>query len=350
MQHHLFRLTAYPALILLALLPSLGQGAEPAGLYEGEVLVEGRDDGQRQEALGRALRQVIGKLTGQRRVPAKVVAAATRDAARYLQQYQYRGGEGSDTALRLWASFDSVAMDALVRNAGLPVWGRQRPRVLAWVVLRRDSELELLAPGSGTGLADAMLAEAWRRGLPLQFPLLDLEDRVRIQAVDVWSLNRDTIVEASARYGSGPMLIGRLSHTLENLWEARWTLKGFAGESTWATQSEAGQRLAEKGVAAVTDRIALRLASVPDAGPSGGVQIRVSGVRSVSDYARTFDYLRSLDQISGLELSGASADELWFRFELRGGPEAFSRLAAFGEVLEQERAANGTTLRFRLIP
>ena len=39
---------------------------------------------------------------------------------------------------------------------------------------------ELVAPDGGAGVAAALSRRAWERGLPLAFPLLDLEDRLQI--------------------------------------------------------------------------------------------------------------------------------------------------------------------------
>jgi hypothetical protein len=104
---------------------------------------------------------------------------------------------------------------------------------------------------------------------------------------------------------------------------------------------------------AVADRVSARYAQFAgDSQPlAGGIEVRVSGVRSLSDYARTLDYLQGLDQVSQLSVSAVRGEDVAFRMHVRGGEEGLRRVAAFGGVLAvQPPAQEGGALHFRLLP
>jgi len=340
------------ALFLLALLAAPLPGAQVAGLYEGEVEVASEQEALRDEALGRALLQVLTKLTGAVEPGGSAVAAARAEPGRYLQQFRYRETGDAAAPLALWARFDPSAVDALVREAGLPVWSAERPGVLAWVALAREGEPEIVAPDAAAddqGVVAAMAARAWRRGVPLSFPLLDLEDRVRIEPADVWQLDDTALAAASARYAPGAVLAGRIERSADGAWLARWRLDEGGRRFEWQGRGSSAADAAAPALDVVAQRFAAHYALAPEQGAPGAIEVRVSGVRTLADYARVLGYLEALDQVQELMVSGARGDEFAFRMQVRGGAEGLRRLASFGGVLAAE-PGDGEAVRFRLAP
>ena len=133
------------AFIVALILVSPGFAAnEVKNLYEAEVDVANKDAQTRSEAFGLALLQVAVKVSGRRGAGANpVVVEAVQHPDRFVQQFRYREIEppsAEDTApggqrLKLWVQLDPKAVDALMRDAGMPVWGRVRPSVLMLVVI-----------------------------------------------------------------------------------------------------------------------------------------------------------------------------------------------------------------------
>ena len=200
------------------------------GLYEGQVAVADESEEERARALGAALEQVLSKLSGVASPGGPAVSAAMAEPQRYLQQFRYRENPGGMVALSLWARFDTAAVDELMRESGLPVWSAQRPGVLAWVAVAGGDALFMAAPDAGgedAGVVDALRAGAWRRGVPLSFPLLDLEDQVRIQPAQLWQLDDSTLEQASARYTPGAILVGSGIRTLADYARALDYLQGL---------------------------------------------------------------------------------------------------------------------------
>ncbi len=349
-------LMRYTLLVVACLLPGLPVAEEVRGLYEGQVEVASEQDEERTAAQGRALRQVLGKLSGTADVSGALVDAAVAEPQRYLQQFSYRRTQDPLAPLTLWASFEAAAVDALVREAQLPVWSGQRPAVLVWLALASAERIDLLAPDSGAaddGVLAALNRRAWERGIPVTYPLLDLEDRVRVEAADVWQLDMDKITAASTRYGSGVVLVARFEASATGAWSARWTMIESGSTSQWTTQGLSAASSVPEAVDVVADRLSARYAVLAGdgTGSGDGIDVRLVGVRTLNDYARALDYLQGLDQVSALVLRAARNDELRLHMQVRGGAEGLRRVAAFSDVLSFESVPEREgALSFRLLP
>jgi hypothetical protein len=202
-------------LLLLLAVPPVGmaQDGSLADLYAAEVSLQVREQRAVDAAFVEALERVLLRVTGRRDIAEDPQTAALRGRARALvEQWSY-------TRQGLWARFDAVALERELRELGLPVWGAERPLVLAWIALDDDQRPAYLLgvedaepsaarsdaavvpltqdlppwPAEGARNEDAEppppdlhllraeLAEiASLRGLPLVLPRLDLDERLRV--------------------------------------------------------------------------------------------------------------------------------------------------------------------------
>ena len=123
-----------------------------------------------------------------------------------------------------------------------------------------------------------MRGRAWERGLPLSFPLLDLEDRVRVQPADLWAMDGAAIVEASTRYSPAAILVGQVETTGAGAWVASWRLREASGESQWVTRGLTAGAAAAGAMDAVADRLAVRYAVSASRAGDADVLVEVVGV------------------------------------------------------------------------
>ena len=199
-------------LLLVMLLGTLAalQAAPVTGLYQAEAPVAGRAAEQRNQAIRSAFGKMLIKVTGNRSVAAREeLRADVANAARFVQQYSYRSRQdaradeqGATDATNgfLRVSFDALAVDRLLREHGLPVWAANRPSVLLWMGVERKGKRRLLTSERDPGVRSVLEATAAERGLPLIFPLMDLEDRGQLQVSDLWGGFEADIENASRRY------------------------------------------------------------------------------------------------------------------------------------------------------
>lgn len=204
------------AAIVAVLMAGPLRAVEVPDLYEAEVPVIDKSEETRETGLGEALIRVITKVTGVRGVRSDpAVAGALERPGGFVQQFRYRmadaaGEPGGTQPWRLWARFDPRAVDGLIRDAGLRVWGRVRPAVMVWVAVERSGTRRLLGGEALPDLAGIVRDTARQRGIPVVLPLLDLKDQSTIRVGDVWGGFRDRIQAASARYQANVIFTGRV--------------------------------------------------------------------------------------------------------------------------------------------
>lgn len=317
------------------------RAAEAAALYEARVPVQGQGAAERGDALRRALAEVLIKLSGDRTAPENaVLSRLLEDAPRFVLEYRYQAsakGQASSGERWLWARFDGAAVEQEIRKAGMPVWGRTRPSILTWLAVDDGSRRFLVDDGEHAAAAELRTA-AQRRGVPLLLPLMDLEDRGRLQPGDVWDGLHEAIVSASERYRPEAILAGRMHEERPGAWVVRWTFYQQGVASEWTAHGTEAEVVAE-GIDWAADALAARLAAHTDGVQRLGLMLKVSDVRSMEGYARTLRYLAGLGPVSQVRVEQVDDSVVTFRLEVRGDRHVLERAIALGDTLAAVPAA-----------
>lgn len=335
-------------------------------LYQARVPVEDQGAGQRAQALQTAMREILTRIAG----PFSLgdhpgIAQALKTPARYVVQYRYREERVMDEEseqpreqLLLWAQFEQQAIERLLRDNRLPTWGRQRPATLVWAAVEDGSQRRLLGGDTVSPIRDKLMEQAHRRGIPLLFPLLDLQDQRHLNFADVWAGFADAIREASSRYSAEAVLRVRLSRSQSDRWQARWTLYDQQQEYRWeSADTELGPVL-KSGVDGTADRLASRYAMKPGERTDAHLTVNVADVNSVRDYARLEHYIGSRAYVKESAVVEVSGSDVRFELVVRGDPEHFVRTLALGNVLVRTEDGQGgdgpilpdTVFNYRLLP
>ena len=332
------------ASLLLLLLSTGIWGEQVADLYTADSPVSGQGAEARAEGLREAFAKVLVKVSGDRALPGKsAMAKELAKATSYVQQYAYRAldsqpeagvdSEGvPDRLLRV--QFDEAAINQLLRSKGMPVWGRARPLVLIWLGLEIGGQRSLFQAEVEPDLRETLEQIAGSRGLPVLFPLMDLEDRASLEVSDVWGVFEQAIRQASERYQPDVILVGRLRKRSGNDWLADWTLYQPDGVKHWQTSGQTRRAVAAEGLQQTADRLATRYAPQTVTQASTSLRVRVSGLNHLADYLLVKDYLSSLDSIQSLDLLSASPAEVSFLARVEGGRDGLARGIMLGRVLE----------------
>ncbi|HEB96154.1 MAG TPA: DUF2066 domain-containing protein [Sedimenticola thiotaurini] len=328
--------------VLLPLLPGALPAAVVEGLYRTEVPVAGTEAAQRNEAIRTALRQVLVKVSGVRR-PGLLqrVEGELASAPGYVLQYSYRvdpdaAGGGDGRVLQV--SFDPAAVKRLLQQAGLPVWSENRPSVLVWLGSERNGRRRLLEPDPQSPVLKAIRQAARERGLPLLFPLGDLEDQARLQVADLWGDFEENIRAASERYAADMILTGRLVRLGKGAWRGEWRLYRPQTVSGFQSQGKSPQQVAADGIQQLADRLAALFAP-PEAAASGGadtVRIRIAGVTTLQRYAAVERLLLAQRSTERWSLVLVEPDALVIDLHGRNSIESLAQILSVGGVLEPD--------------
>lgn len=318
--------------------------ASVSGLYQAEAEVAGREPAQRSEALSAALAKVLVKVTGNRGIAAREELKQDLAAAsRYVQQYSYRSvpEAGQEKASSLLVSFDPRAVERLLRDRGLPVWGGNRPTVLLWLGRESGGKRRLLTPEQDADIWSAVETAAAERGLPLIFPLLDLEDRAQLQVSYLWGDFEADIAKASARYNPDLILTGRMVKASRGLWRGSWRLYQGRNSIDWRNEAKLPGQLSADGLQHAADLLASRFAPLSGGASLTGLRLKVSGVESLSEYAAVDRLVASQNSLERARLVSVESDALIYQLQLRGGLQALEQGLKLGGVVEPDLAPAG---------
>ena len=252
-------------------LVSLASHAETLnGLYQVLEPVSSQSPQERDQATQRAVQTLVIRLTGDAKaVEGPGLAAIRKDPQQIISQYGYDAGPPES----LQVDFDPVSTDRALRDAGLAIWGSNRPSILGWWL--NDSTDGSSLVGDGQAVAQTLRRAAQHRGLPLRLPLGDLDEQVVATAPNLESADATPLRAASERYGADALLAVHARQE-GSQWQAKWRL--WLGDKTeqGSVQGADTAAVADAVLLAVSQTLAPRFAVKP--GVSSEQLLEVQGM------------------------------------------------------------------------
>lgn len=288
------------------------QRAAASGLRELAVRISGRSDAERSTAL----------------------ASAFADAQRFLNQYRYeRTGDGWSAQLK----FAPDSVERLLRNAGLPVWGADRPVLRAWLVLDEGQSRRIV--DDAAPFASALRAQALRRGVPLQL----VSAYVGVSVDDIAQLDLAKL-QTTAQGRVPVLLLGRIAQT-DNGASGNWLLAANGQQFSADNRSDTVNGLLAANMDRLIDQLSAQYAATSAA--SEGVLLQVVGIANFDDYAQLLNYLQRIGLIKRATPVLVRADEVQLQLKLQGTPEQLARHFALENKLTLDTAAAAGSLSYR---
>ena len=321
--------------VLLFLPVATVQGAAE-NLFESEVVVTDQSPGERSEALKTALRQVLVRVAGQDTVlDTEPAVTLLKDPAQLVQQYRYYTVPDSKPAvLMMRVRFDGEAVRRSLQQQGVSYWGVERPDTLLWLAVEDRGKRYVVAADDGTEVYRQVEQAARQRGVPVLFPLMDLEDQSQVRFSDIWGGFFDNVLAASQRYNPQAVLIGRLNRSPSGAWSSRWQLDVAGKPSSWSDSRQELAVLAQQGIDDTADILASRFAVSQTGGNLNVVRISVTGVDSLADYARLGEYLAGLTAVIAVQVERLAGNDVQYALQLNGSLQDLTHTVSIGTVLE----------------
>lgn len=298
------------AITLLLACSGIAAAFDVDSLYEVRVPQQGADRGK---ALQAALDIMLLRLTGDAALLADSrIALLRRRVESYIQSYEHipsSSGSG-DPWLRVLFARESLVES--LSDLNIPSWGVSRPETLVWFVVGDPSGgHRLLRLGDDHPTLREL--ERWGNiyGLPLLYPLLDLEDVSQVDSSELWVGFDENLRQASRRYGSDAIVLVRVDGWQQGQWQLRWSL--YIGEETltWNDVATAPAQAAESGVGRLATELSIRFGidnfSEEDL---NSFSIKVAGVTGFSDMAKVITYLSNVHAIRAVQLQSVRRGEL----------------------------------------
>ncbi|TBU90003.1 DUF2066 domain-containing protein [Phytopseudomonas dryadis] len=291
------RPTSCVFLLCLSLLSLTSAAATVSDLYQVREKVASQQPQERDAAMQRALETLVLRLTGNRdAAKGSALAELRKDPQQIVSQYGYEGDS-------LLVDFDAVSTDRTLRQAGLPLWGVNRPALLTWWL--SDTAAGSNMVGDGQASAEPLRLAAQHRGLPLRLPLADLDEQLLATADNLGASDPEALRSASERYGADALLAVHARET-DDKWQADWQM--WLGEEHEQGKAEGADQaaLADAVLLAVSERLAPRFVVTP--GTSSTLTLEVIG----ADLSRYAELQRMLEPFAA-QLQSVEADRLVYR-------------------------------------
>lgn len=314
---------------LLCLYSFIAQAAVVDTLYEVSLPCESQADNERQQLFKQGMQEVLNRVSVEpevNRYPA--VSAALEHAVDYVQQYGY---DGSMIRIR----YNPDAIRPLIQQTGQTAWGQNRPSVIAWLAIEELQQRRLIGQETDPTLQAKLVEMAKQRGIPLVLPQMDLEDISAVSTGDVWGQFPSVLEQASKRYGTQAILVGRLQHLTDGRWQASWQWISESSTFNWENNHQNLEGLLSDGFDRMTTQFKDHYATKAPAlqissGPQKPILIGIANVRSMEDYVKVESYLEGLDSISSVNLRQVLGDHAIFEVVPRSNQNVQTLMKAIG--------------------
>lgn len=343
-------MVAVLALTLGAALPV--QAVMVEGLYQARVPVENTGTDSREKGFASALRQVLVRVTGSDAVLEQEEGERLlADAQSLVEEYSYR----KEDELILEVRFDASTLPRRLAEMGQPVWGVNRPGILAWVVVDERSGRLLLRRDEGDAQQARsrwgrdLLKAAENRGLPLMLPRYDQDEQSRLSLSEIWGQFMGPVEKVSAPYQADRLAVVRIAARGGSL-EASWKLqvRSDSAMKQGSLSASSSEALMDDLLAAWAKEFAAVYAVDPSAMEDAQrLDVRVDGVTSLASYAAVRSALMRMEPVESASPVAVRQDQLQMRLRFAGDMRTLEEYVAldrrFEAVPEQEAARDQTT-------
>ena len=329
----------------------LASAAEVKQLDEGVVPIDSRSTGLRSQGIKQAFENVVLKNSGtQSALNNERIKQQLNNASSLMTQYGYFEQDGQ---LFLKVNFDHKRLIALLREAGLPVWGKQRPLTIVWLAATEDGQREILNDASVAPSRLVFNQESAIKGIPLLFPMMDLEDSMRVGVNDIRGRFADNVASASLRYQANYSLVATIE---PNGTAYRYQMDLYPREKApQALQfsslvSKSGETAsiddAIKAIMAATSEYYVSQYAVADSGQQNTTKVIFTDVANMQSLVEIERYLSQLSAIKAAKIAQIQGQTVKFNVDLFGDEADLHRLMALDPRIAVINSANEQNMSY----
>jgi hypothetical protein len=316
----------------LLCLAGAGNALTRGELYQAMVPMSDRSEAAQTAAFQAAMKIVLVRVTGRRSADEDAtLAPLLGNARRYVQQYRAAADN------QVWVSFDGAAIERWLTQNGQPLWGYERPTTFVWLAAQTGPQSGVIVTAEDTyDLKLAIDGAATLRGVPLLWPSAADLQRNHLDYAGINGTAPSVLADIGRRLGGEGVLIGRAGGTNDTA-IVRWTHVFQDRTSEYSGTLE--------GINRSADLYAGLFAANGDLVP---VDIEVTGVGDLTEYANVESYLESLTFISHVSVLALGGDTVKFRLASRGGLESLQRAVSLNGPLQSVADGDAGIRRFQL--
>jgi len=249
-------------------------------LYTGEIDVNNQSNATLQAAFQQGLVQVLTKVSGNQGINTlPKIKSQLNQAKNLVQSYNFSANPNSPPALRLTIQYDKAGILKILNNSGQAIWRTDRPLTL--VLLSTDQNNIITSSDTSVEKKEIELI-ANERGLPIIFPLMDLED----QAIDLAkSITPQQRRELLQRYHADAILIGKITKQKTQS-QIDWQYIYNQQPTTWQNQSNTTLSALDAGINQITNMLANQFSVIESSNLQSKYTLAVNNIENLEDYGK----------------------------------------------------------------
>lgn len=319
-------------LVIFVALPSYA--VKVNSLYEAEVAVPSQAPEVRADGIRQGFLDVLIKVSGNQDIAdLPLIKSNLKRADYYVQEFGYSQPTVNASTYTLKVRFDQDDVNHLLKTAGVVYWGETRPLTLVWLaVTDADQQANIIGGETPGPILETMKNEGKRYGLPLIFPVMDMDDMnlVTPDQINVASLPR--LQEAGKRYAPDAMLIGSIKPT-DKGFSSQWTLALNQQQWSYTIPGDSLQSIMNAVMEQVSQTLSTRYVEKKAAPENQWIKLTVYNVSEDQDLQQLMAYLKQLTPVQQVELSQVSGDTVELRVLVSGNVVMFQQNATIGQHL-----------------
>lgn len=306
-------------------------------LYGINIPVASQGDDEREQALKDAFRQVIVKVSGFSEVLGKApIKKELKNADNYVRSYSYSSIKDS-SAFMLHVEFSPSLLQPLLKQAGFTPWTSARPTMLVWMVVRDAKKPPILIDQNSTHVVAKIFRQAAvARGIPLIFPMGDIDEITSTQTDSIIAENSEALLKPSMRYAPDVfVLIDVFIHTANSV-EIHWLFVNGGDRLSGSEQNTSFAAGIDASVNSLADTLAhsARFSTTK----TNYITLQVTDLTGASDYQAIMRYLKHLNGVVSVQLLDVTTNEANFQIAAKISEAELKKEIGFSSLLESVTA------------
>ncbi len=323
-------------LILMCLFAlAMHVGAAPIDFYGASVPVVSQTSRERSRAAQKGLEQVLIRVSGSIKVAESPnIISALSKASTYLEQYHYqlRRLENGDREEHLVMAFSPSHVQRILSSES--IWPTNRPKTLVWLVQDNVETGKSFINKIETPVTQGLQQASVTRGLPISFPLMDLDDQLALSEEQVWALDEEAILEASERYQVDTILVGRYTETALGKWRGTWQFFHRGQNRVFDMRSDTGEELGIQAIAPVADYLARLYSITTNLESDSQLFVQISQVEGFQSYKGVLNYLKRLAVVSSFNMVSIEGENVLLGLQLAGSLSQLESAVSLDEKIQ----------------
>ncbi len=320
--------------------------AHVKGLYQGVVPVVSQSQTERNQVLQQALANVFIKVSGNSQIlnqPA--IKSHLADASSLMQEFSYLPSHQTKPYLLL-VNFDADGVNKIFTDASIPIWGQNRPLILVLLTYEAPAHpIEIINADSAT-IPDIVKQTTDLRGLPVIFPMMDMQDMSQITANAITTNDMTKLSNAAKRYASDAILVGRVIQNPTGV-TTQWKLMMGTDQWGWNITGRTLPDIFASLSTAMGDALASRLATVVTNTVQTQLTLNITGVSEGDDFEQMMNYLKHLTPVADVALVRVTENSVILKINLRGSANSFTKAVFVGQRLTPQVGNNNDGLSYQ---